>query len=150
MLPHQSGGEVEGIIELQQTLGQAEIPPITWIPVWGSTHGAGTKPWGGPRAVGTQNHAHRGIGGAGSQHRGDTRGLAEKTQLRVKGLAADEAVAGAHPPARQPRAPANPCSTETRDCLGACGAGGSPLLGMCPAPVIYTQTIPIQPLIKRL
>lgn len=49
---------------------------------------------------------------------GDTRGLAQKNQLKVKGLAADEAVAGAHPPMQRPHAPANPCSTKTRDCLG--------------------------------
>lgn len=39
---------------------------------------------------------------------GDTRGLAQKNQLRVKGLAADEAVAGAHPPMRRPHAPLIP------------------------------------------
>lgn len=98
--------------------------------------------------MGTQNHTHMGTGGSGSQHRGDTRGLAEKTQLMVKGLAADEAVVGAHPPTWNPHAPANPCSTETRDCLGACRAEASPLLGICPVPIIYMKTILIQPLIK--
>lgn len=148
MLPHQSDGEVDRVIELQHTLGGAEIPLITWVPNWGSTHGAGASPGEESHAVGTQNHTHRGTGGSGSQDGGDTRGLAEKTQSRVKGVAADEAVAGAHPPVRQPCAPANPCSTETRDCLGACRAGGSPLLRMCPVPIIYMKAIPIQPLIK--
>lgn len=49
MLPHQSGGEVEEVIELQLTLSQAEISPITWVPNWGSTHGAGTSPGESPR-----------------------------------------------------------------------------------------------------
>lgn len=58
-------------------------PP--WVQNWVSTQWGWGKSWGEPHAVGTQNHAHGGIGGAGSQHRGDTRGLAKKTQSRVKG-----------------------------------------------------------------
>lgn len=40
MLPHQSDREVKGVTELQHTLGQAEIPPITWVQNGVGTHGA--------------------------------------------------------------------------------------------------------------
>lgn len=58
MLPHQNDGEVEGAMELQHTLGQAEIPPLPWVPTWGSTHetraspGESPMPWA-PRATHT-------------------------------------------------------------------------------------------------
>lgn len=49
-----------------------------------------------------------------------------------------------------PTAPIIPAPPRHRDCLGAGAAGGFPLPEDAPAPLIYTQAIPIQTLIKRI
>lgn len=144
--------EVEGATKPQRNPDRAETPTMG---VDGGQHPQGLI-LGGALHRGHPEPPRPAQGAWQEVSAGDTRGLAEKTQSRVRGLEGRRGGGQApahthtHTCAHGPVPPLIPAPPRRRDCREPAGPGAPRCWRTCPTPVIYTPAIPTQTLIKRI